>query len=275
MDGMNVYRANTTMSGMENSSPRELAILPRLGSRTQAGRASSAKASRRRRPGAPQGAATTFAGASARTIVRPVRDPEDTIPPRVSETLPPPPDSVPPPSAPFPPDALPTTRGRKIIAIGGGRGGVGKTLLTVNLGVFFAQLGRSVIVCDADPFSSNLHALLGLDKPPLALAEALDEGKLEPVATTVPGLRIMPIAFDPMTATPMRPSRRVHWMAQIQQTQADYVLLNLGSSTTPATLDLFQRADVGVCVTAPEPPAIETTLPLRARPLRAQRCAGR
>jgi flagellar biosynthesis protein FlhG len=189
-----------------------------------------------------------------------VRPPDDTIPPRVSETLPPGPleDEAPPLSA-LPPDVFHGGRGRKVIAIGGGRGGVGKTLLTVNLGVFFAQLGRNVVVCDADPFSSNLHAVLGLDAPPLALAEAIDEGKALPVATTVPGLRILPIAFDPMTATPMRPSRRIHWSAQIQNLDADYVLLNLGSSTTPATLDMFQRADVGVCVTTPEPPAIETT----------------
>ena len=60
-------------------------------------------------------------------------------------------------------------RARRIIVVGGGRGGVGKTLLAVNLGVYFAQLGRDVVVCDADPFGSNLHAVLGLDSPPLAL----------------------------------------------------------------------------------------------------------
>ena len=150
-------------------------------------------------------------------------------------------------------------RGRRVIAIGGGRGGVGKTLLTVNLGVFFAQLGRSVVVCDADPFGSNLHAVLGLESPPLAVAEDFDPGKTEYIATTVPGLRVLPIAFDPLTATAVRPTRRLHWTGHVQRIEADYVLLNLGSSTAPSTLDLFRRADVGVCVTSPEPPAIEST----------------
>ena len=151
------------------------------------------------------------------------------------------------------------TRLRRVIAVGGGRGGVGKTLLTVNLGVYFAQLGREVVVCDTDPFGSNLHAVLGLETPPLVTSEALEEGKAKPVSTIVPGLSILPTAYDPMTATPIRPSRGSHWARQIEKLDVDYVLLNLGASTTASTLDLFLQADVGICVTAPEPLAIETT----------------
>jgi flagellar biosynthesis protein FlhG len=167
-------------------------------------------------------------------------------------------DTLPPLVGPLGADLL-GARGRRVIAVGGGRGGVGKTLLAVNLGVFFAQLGRNVVVCDADPFGSNLHAVLGLDAPPLATLDALEEGKTTPAATTVPGLRLWPTAYDPMSATPVRPSRRAHWSSQIARIEADYVILNLGASTTPASLDLFQQADVSICVTAPEPPAIETT----------------
>lgn len=143
--------------------------------------------------------------------------------------------------------------------VGGGRGGVGKTLLAVNLGVFFAQLGRDVVVCDADPFGSNLHAVLGLDSPPLASVTAVEEGTAELVATTVPGLRILPTAYDPMTATPVRPSRGAQFLRQLVDLDVDYVIANLGASTAPSTLDLFMQADVSICVTAPEPLAIETT----------------
>jgi len=163
-------------------------------------------------------------------------------------TLPPPP----------PPDGG-TSRVRRIIAVGGGRGGVGKTLLTVNLGVYFAQLGREVVLCDADPFGSNLHAVLGVDSPPLVTPQQIEDGEVTPVTTSVPGLRLLPTAFDPVTATPLRPSRRTHWMAQIQKLDADYVLLNLGAATSASSLDAFSQADVGICVTAPEPLAIETT----------------
>jgi flagellar biosynthesis protein FlhG len=146
-----------------------------------------------------------------------------------------------------------------VIAVGGGRGGVGKTLLAVNLGVYFAQLGREVVLCDADPFGSNLHAVLGLDRPPLATVAEVEEGTVEPVATSVPGLRLLPTVFDPQSNTPLRPSRRTHWTAQLGKLDVDYLLLNLGSATSPTSLDLFLSADVGICVAAPEPLAIETT----------------
>jgi flagellar biosynthesis protein FlhG len=172
------------------------------------------------------------------------------------DTLPPPPSTLPPLSL----EAGSGARPRRVIAVGGGRGGVGKTLLAVNLGVFFAQLGREIVVCDADPFGSNLHAVLGLDSPPLVSAEALEENpRVDLVSTTVPGLRLLPTAYDPTTATPVRPSRGTHLIRQLGSLEADYVILNLGASTTSATLDLFLQADVSICVTSPEPLAIETT----------------
>jgi flagellar biosynthesis protein FlhG len=175
------------------------------------------------------------------------RDPEDTLPPR----------SYPP--LPLLDGGADRTRGRRVIVVGGGRGGVGKTLLAVNLGVYFAQLGRSVVVSDADPFGSNLHAVLGLDSPPLVSNTAMEEGTAELVTTTVPGLRILPTAYDPMTATPIRPSRGAQFMKTIADLEVDYVIVNLGASTTSSALDIFLQADVSICVTAPEPLAIETT----------------
>src|SRR6185369_5218085 len=93
-----------------------------------------------------------------------LREPQDTLPSSPSSYPPPP---------PF--EGGGGGRARRVIVVGGGRGGVGKTLLAVNLGVYFAQLGRDVVVCDADPFGSNLHAVLGLDSPPLASTTAVEE----------------------------------------------------------------------------------------------------
>lgn len=172
-------------------------------------------------------------------------------------------DSTPPPPS-YPP--LPSFEGgaaggraRRVIVVGGGRGGVGKTLLSVNLGVYFAQLGRDVVVCDADPFGSNLHAVLGLDSPPLASTEAVEAGTAELVSTTVPGLRLLPTAYDPMTATPVRASRSAPFLKQLVELDVDYAIVNVGASTSANALDVFLQADVGICVTAPEPLAIETT----------------
>ncbi len=168
---------------------------------------------------------------------------------------------APPSYPPLPPfeGAPGSVRSRRVIAVGGGRGGVGKTLLAVNLGVYFAQLGRDVVVCDADPFGSNLHAVLGLDSQPLATTTAMEEGTVDLVATTVPGLRLLPTAYDPLTATPARTSRSAPFLKQLVGLEVDYVIVNLGASSSSHALDVFLQADVGICVTAPEPLAIETT----------------
>src|SRR5262249_4524277 len=67
------------------------------------------------------------------------------------------------PAEPHPP---PPRGSPRVIAIGGGPGGAGKSLLTVNLGVYLAQLGRNVIIADVDPAGGGLHTMLGLDPTP-------------------------------------------------------------------------------------------------------------
>lgn len=159
-----------------------------------------------------------------------------------------------------------------MLAVGGGRGGVGKSLLTVNLGVYFAQLGRSVVICDADPYGANLHSVLGLSEAPLVEKKAIEDAPPVPVQTSVPGLLLLPTAFDSLLSTPARFSRRAHWASRIAKLTADYVLVHLGGSTAPPSLDLFLEADVSICVAAPEPLAVETTYDfLRALYARALR----
>ncbi len=163
---------------------------------------------------------------------------------------------VPPDAEPDPRESSPP-RARHLIAVGGGRAGAGKTLLSVNLAVYLAQLGRNVVLCDADPYGSNLHTMLGLSRPPLVLERAAK--RAAPVPTSVPGLTILPAIYDPWAVAPKRPSRQSHWLRQISGLEADYVVMNLGASVAPATLDVFGEADVQICVAAPEPPAVEAT----------------
>ena len=84
-------------------------------------------------------------------------------------------------------------RAAKVIAITGGKGGVGKTLTAVNLGTALAKLGRSTMLLDADLGLANVDVLLGL-KAPLNLEHVLTgECGLEDVIVTAPsGLRVVP-----------------------------------------------------------------------------------
>src|SRR5512143_3665482 len=94
--------------------------------------------------------------------------------------------------------SLPPPRGvRHVIAIGGGRGGVGKSVLAVNLAVYLAQLGRSVTLIDADPAGAELHTMLGLDLPRRSpTAEDTGEDELASVPTQIPGLFLMPQLYS-------------------------------------------------------------------------------
>src|SRR5713226_5358001 len=59
-------------------------------------------------------------------------------------------------AAPAAPPGLRKKRARRIIAVGGGKGGIGKTLLTANLGIALAQRGFKVVLVDADLGGANL-----------------------------------------------------------------------------------------------------------------------
>ena len=67
----------------------------------------------------------------------------------------------------------------KFWTIGGGKGGVGKSILTASMGVALARMGRSVIAVDADLGAANLHTYLGVANPSYTLQDIL-EAALEP-----------------------------------------------------------------------------------------------
>jgi flagellar biosynthesis protein FlhG len=154
--------------------------------------------------------------------------------------------------------ASPPKGSPRVISIGGGPGGVGKSLLAVNLGVYLAQLGRNVIVADVDPAGAGLHTLLGIDPKRQPTGEADEERSSEPIPTLIPGLVLMPPVYDPGGAL-LRSGKKATWLGKVRNLPADYVLLDLGAGISHVSLDLFAASDVGVCVTIPEPPAIEST----------------
>src|SRR6185436_2717846 len=94
----------------------------------------------------------------------------------------------PPPGA----DARPQ---RQIWSVGGGKGGIGKSLLTASLGWQLAQLGKRVVLVDADLGGANLHPCLGLQNPKRTLGDFIQRrvAQIEDVAveTGQPGLRLV------------------------------------------------------------------------------------
>src|SRR5213593_2017142 len=76
-----------------------------------------------------------------------------------------------------------------IIAVGSGKGGVGKTTLAVNLAIVLARMGHKVGLLDADVYGPNVPLMLGLSEQPKVLAD----NRIEPL--TVHGLKVISVGF--------------------------------------------------------------------------------
>lgn len=147
---------------------------------------------------------------------------------------------------------------RHVLGIAGARGGAGTSILAVNIAVYVAQLGRSVVLVDASPLGASLHTMLDLGLPqPNVDDDDAEVDDFTMVQTPVPGLRLLPQAYSFGSTVPLRPGRKPRWARKLRQLDVDYVVMDLGAGTAPSTLDLFSGADLGVLVTVPDPPAIE------------------
>lgn len=155
-----------------------------------------------------------------------------------------------------PPSACP-----EIWAVGGGKGGTGKTLVCANLAVRLAQCGERVVAVDADLGGANLHTALGLGAPELTLSDFLHRRvqNLEEAAlpTGIPNLRLLSGARNSMDADSLSFFQKERLLRHLRRLDADRVLIDLGAGTSLAVLDLFAAADVPVVVALPEPTSVE------------------
>jgi len=155
---------------------------------------------------------------------------------------------------------------RMVLAIASGKGGVGKTLLAASVGVFLAQLGKHVVLVDANLGSGNLHTLLGVEEPRVSLHAFLSKEvkRIEEVVAKTPfrGLGLIPGHDNAIGATNPRPAQKNRLLNQLRTLAVDYVIMDLAAGSDFNTLDLFLSADLHVVVVSPEPTAIESGLRL-------------
>ncbi len=149
----------------------------------------------------------------------------------------------------------------RVVAIGGGKGGVGKSLVAANVGIFLATLGKRVVLVDGAFGAPNLHIFAGVPRPSRSLSEALAPGgpslQEVAVATHVPGVRLVAGVGDPPWVAEPSPEAVRALSGQLRELSADWVVVDLGPGLTSPTLELFVDADVGVLVAVPDPTSIE------------------
>lgn len=154
-----------------------------------------------------------------------------------------------------------------MIAVGGGKGGVGKSLLSANLAARLAASGLKILAVDLDVGGANLHTYFGVTPSSGTLADAivLNRKTLREIITPtgVPGLSIIAggreeawggtSALDPQVLR----SLLLSLFAFKEQREADLVVLDLGAGTHKHTLDFFLAANLGLVTVLPEPTSIE------------------
>ncbi len=152
----------------------------------------------------------------------------------------------------------------KVVAVGGGKGGVGKSLVAANVGIFLATLGKRVVLVDAAFGMPNLHIMAGVPRPTRTLSEALVPGgptlSEVAVATHVPGVRLIAAVGDPPGSAEPTPEQIRSLTDQLRTLDADWVVVDLAAGLATATLELFVDADVGLLVAVPDPTSIELML---------------
>jgi flagellar biosynthesis protein FlhG len=150
---------------------------------------------------------------------------------------------------------------RRIWSIGGGKGGIGKSLLAASLGAQLVRMGKRVVLVDADLGGANLHTCLGLAGPPLTLGDFIRRRveRIEDVAveTGRPGLRLISGASDFLSAANINYAQKVRVLNRIRALDVDVVLMDLGAGTAYNIIDFFLAADVSLLVVVPEPTSIE------------------
>ena len=149
----------------------------------------------------------------------------------------------------------------RIVSVGGGKGGVGKTFLSANLSLALARMGYRVVAVDADLEGANLHTCLGVATPRVSLADFVAQREDDLVKLLVPTVEpnLQIIAGTHANLGDAQPShlRRVRLMRGLRQLAADYVVVDLGAGAHPAVLDYFLVADDGLLVLHPEPTSVE------------------
>jgi ATP-binding protein involved in chromosome partitioning len=142
---------------------------------------------------------------------------------------------------------------RNAIAIGSGKGGVGKTTVAVNVAVCLAQSGANVGLLDADIYGPNIPTMMGVNRLP-----PVKNDKLVPALSY--GVKVMSIGFlvrpdQPLIwRGPMLHSAIRQFLSDVDWGELDYLVVDLPPGTGDAALSLSQSLPLsgGVIVTLPQ-----------------------
>jgi ATP-binding protein involved in chromosome partitioning len=162
------------------------------------------------------------------------------------------------PQAPGEQPKLPIPGVQNIIAVGSGKGGVGKTTVAVNLAISLSKLGYAVGLLDADVYGPNVPLMMGASATPNAIGQ-----RIQPLEAF--GVRIMSMGFlnpggKPLVwRGPMLNSVIQQFLRNVDWGELDYLVIDLPPGTGDVQLTLIQTTPLtgAVVVTTPSEVSLE------------------
>jgi flagellar biosynthesis protein FlhG len=152
------------------------------------------------------------------------------------------------------------TAGCRIWAVGGGKGGTGKSFITSSLGLTLSQLGHRVVVIDADFGGPNMHTFFGMKRQGPTLSDFFDRKR--PLSELVvptghENLGVVSGDLNTLDSNNITYTQKQKLFRHIRALPAQYVLIDLGSGATSNIIDTFLLADTKIVVIVPEVTALE------------------
>jgi flagellar biosynthesis protein FlhG len=148
----------------------------------------------------------------------------------------------------------------RIISIGGGKGGVGKSIVSCNLAVAMAQLGHKTVLADLDLGAANQHLLLGIDRPRPGIDILMSRGGDDPreglTPTRVPNLSLIAGSGATLGAANIKYQEKVKLLRKLRALDADVVIIDVGAGVGYNALDFFELGAQRLVVTTPQVTAI-------------------
>jgi ATP-binding protein involved in chromosome partitioning len=152
-----------------------------------------------------------------------------------------------------PPGPQPLPGVDAIVAVGSGKGGVGKTTLAVNLALALAKLGHRTGLLDADVYGPNVPLMLGTNAQP----RALGDNRIEPLS--VHGLKTISVGLlnpgdKPLIwRGPMLHSIIRQFLGSVEWGSLDYLIVDLPPGTGDVALSLIQTVPLTASIVVSTP----------------------
>jgi flagellar biosynthesis protein FlhG len=149
-------------------------------------------------------------------------------------------------------------RKTRIITVTSGKGGVGKTNLSVNMALAFARLGKKVVVTDADLGLANVNVMLNMI-PKYNLYHVIKKQKTihDILVETEYGISIVAGASGFSQIANMGEQERHDFISELDTLSfADIIIIDTSAGVSSNVLDFIAAADDAIIITTPEPTAI-------------------